>query len=257
MMFLQRFNALARPASILIVVLMAAWVLYHFAPDPSARQERRASGPLWSGDAPVETASPTDAMSPRAIAPQQFATPFAQNAAELERIAPRAPLTPQVEPETGPRPTLLHKPLVIAAGEIVFPEGGLRLKGIIVTDPDETCTSPDGQLWPCGIIARTAFRNFIGGRSLSCNLTDDRWKDILVVSCLVGRQDPAAWLASSGWVRTFVGSKYAELEQAAQKEGAGIFGNDPRGLPAVPDSNVAVSPDSVSSPTDPLPVPLR
>ncbi|MEM9107686.1 MAG: hypothetical protein AAGC96_18745, partial [Pseudomonadota bacterium] len=56
--------------------------------------------------------------SPRAIAPARFATPFAQNAVHLERIAPREPLTPVVVQETGPRPTLLHKPVVVSAGEL-------------------------------------------------------------------------------------------------------------------------------------------
>lgn len=256
-MLRSRFSGLIRPLVMLVIVLLAALALYHFAPDPSARKERNASGPLWFDDAPRGTASPSQTAAPRSIAPERFATPFAQDAAQFERIAPRAPLTPAVERDTGPRPTLLHKPLVIAAGEIVFPEGGLRLKGIIVTDPDETCASPGGALWPCGIIARTAFRNFISGRSLSCNLTEERWKEIIVVSCLVGRQDPAAWLASRGWARAFVGSKYAELEKAAQKEGTGIFGHDPRGPSSVPDGNVEVSTQRVSPPTGPLPVPFR
>ena len=127
----------------------------------------------------------------------------------------------------------------------------------MVTDPDETCTAPDGSLWPCGIIARTAFRNFISGRSLSCVLPDERWKDIVVVSCLVGKQDPAAWLASRGWARTFFGSKYEEMEREAQNESRGLYGTDPRGIAAVPDSNTDIEPDGINPGSDPLPVPLR
>ncbi|WP_136659866.1 thermonuclease family protein [Nitratireductor sp. XY-223] len=243
--------------AILIAVIAGASALYQLARDPTDSRQGKTPGAVWSGNEAGENGGVADAAAPRAIAPEQFATPFAQNAVQLERIAPRAPLTPTVERDTGPRPTLLHKPLVIAAGEIVFPEGGLRLKGIVVTDPDDICSDQDGRLWPCGIIARTAFRNFVGGRSLSCNLPEERWKEIVVVSCLVGKQDPAAWLASSGWVRTFVGSKYADLEQDAQKEAKGIFGSDPRGLASVPDSGRVVSPDGVSPLPDPLPVPLR
>lgn len=246
-----------RPVAILAIVLAVGFALYLLAPDPSGNSRGDAAGPVWSDESPNEIAGAADGAAPRAIAPEQFATPFAQNAVQLERIAPRAPLTPTVERATGPRPTLLHKPLVIAAGEIVFPEGGLRLKGIVVTDPDDTCTDQEGRLWPCGIIARTAFRNFVGGRSLSCNLPEERWREIIVVTCLVGKQDPAAWLASRGWARAFVGSRYADLGATAQKEARGIFGSDPRGASSVPDSGQSVSSDSVSPLQDPLPVPLR
>lgn len=256
-MLRPRRTRFVTPFSILAIVLAVGFALYLLAPDPSKKRPDDTAGPIWSDSEKSENADASAAAAPRAIAPEKFATPFAQNAVRLERIAPRAPLTPTVEPETGPRPTLLHKPLVIAAGEIVFPEGGLRLKGIVVTDPDDTCTDQEGRLWPCGIIARTAFRNFVGGRSLSCNLPEERWREIIVVTCLVGKQDPAAWLASSGWARTFVGSKYADLGAAAQRQAKGIFGSDPRGLSPVPDSGQTVSSDGVSPLPDPLPVPLR
>ncbi|WP_419909384.1 hypothetical protein [Hoeflea sp.] len=243
--------------AVLIVLIAGGLAILGSAPDTNTLGRKDGSEPTWSGAETDATVSATRTVAPRAIAPEQFATPFAQDAVRLERIAPRAPLTPTVERETGPRPTLLHKPLVIAAGEVVFPEGGLRLKGIVVTDPDDTCTDAEGRLWPCGIIARTAFRNFISGRSLSCILPEERWRDIVVVSCLVGKQDPAAWLASRGWARTFVGSKYADLEQTAQQEARGIYGSDPRGPSVVPDSRLEVSPDAVSPLPAPLPVPLR
>ncbi len=197
------------------------------------------------------------AKPPRAIAPARFATPFAQDAVHLERIAPREPLTPVVVRETGPRPTLLHKPVVIAAGELAFQEGSLRLKGLVVTEPEETCVTPEGALWPCGIIARTAFRNFVGGRSLSCILPNGEFTENLVVSCLVGREDPAAWLVSHGWARAFFGSNYAELQRNAEAEGLGIYGSDPRGIAAIPDSDVIIGEDGLTPVSDPLPVPLR
>ena len=194
---------------------------------------------------------------PRAIAPARFATPFAQNAVHLERIAPREPLTPVVVQETGPRPTLLHKPVVVAAGELAFQEGSLRLKGLVVTEPEETCVTPDGALWPCGIIARTAFRNFVGGRSLSCILPNGEFEENLVVSCLVGREDPAAWLVSRGWARAFFGSNYSDLQRTAEAEGIGLYGSDPRGIAAIPDSDVTIDDDGLTPVSDPLPVPLR
>ena len=195
--------------------------------------------------------------SPRAIDPTLFATPFAKNAVHLERIAPREPLTPVEVKETGPRPTLLHKPVVVAAGEMAFQEGSLRLKGLLVTEPEETCVALDGSLWPCGIVARTAFRNFVGGRSLSCMLPNGEFEENLVVSCLVGREDPAAWLVSNGWARAFFGSNYADLQRNAEAQGLGLYGADPRGGTAIPDSNVTVEVESLTPASEPLPVPLR
>jgi len=203
-----------------------------------------------SGDASGEA-------SLRSIDPTQFATPFAKNAVHLERIAPREPLTPVVVKETGPRPTLLHKPVVVAAGELAFQEGSLRLKGLLVTEPEETCIAADGSLWPCGIIARTAFRNFVGGRSLSCVLPGGEFEENLVVSCLVGREDPAAWLVSQGWARAFFGSNYADLQRNAELQGLGLHGADPRGGGTVPDSDVVIGSDSLTPVSEPLPVPLR
>lgn len=195
--------------------------------------------------------------SPRSIDPTQFATPFAKNAVHLERIAPRQPLTPVVVKDTGPRPTLLHKPVVVAAGELAFQEGSLRLKGLLVTEPEETCVALDGSLWPCGIVARTAFRNFVSGRSLSCMLPNGEFEENLVVSCLVGREDPAAWLVSQGWARSFFGSNYADLQRKAEVEGLGLHGSDPRGGGTVPDSEVVIESDSLTPVSEPLPVPLR
>ncbi|MEM6460577.1 MAG: thermonuclease family protein [Pseudomonadota bacterium] len=241
-------------AAILLVVAVAFVVLPLVFNEPNAQQGLEVGffdEPERSEDGPA----PDDA--PRAIAPARFATPFAQNAVHLERIAPRPPLTPTVERETGPRPTLLHKPLVISAGEVAFPQGTIRLKGLVVTEPDETCTAPNGDLWPCGILARTAFRNFVSGRSLSCILPQEDWSDTITVSCLVGKQDPAAWLVTRGWARAFFGSNYASLEREAQEEGRGLYGSDPRDIAAIPDSNTVIEPDGVNPGQDPLPVPLR
>ncbi|WP_368463994.1 thermonuclease family protein [Hoeflea sp. TYP-13] len=256
-MFWLKLNSVLRPAVILVLLIIGAVVLYRFVPDPASTKRMGGTEPLWTDEAPDQTAAVSSAEAPRAIEPARFATPFAQDAARLERIAPRPPLTPQLDEDTGPRPTLLHRPLVIAAGQLAFPQGEIRLKGLIVTDPDETCSSPGGLLWPCGIIARTAFRNFMGGRSLSCAVPSGEWEDPIVVTCLVGKQDPAAWLVTRGWVRTPDDSKYADFERTARDEGIGLFGEDPRGLLPVPDSQVVIAPDGVSPLPDPLPVPLR
>ena len=67
---------------------------------------------------------------------------------------------------------LVHQPVATAAG--ILQAGGVTmvLPGIDVVAVNETCTSPVGQTWPCGMAARTAFRAYLRGRALNCHLPD-------------------------------------------------------------------------------------
>lgn len=189
----------------------------------------------------IETAEPPrESLAPRAIAPEQFAIPFAENAADLERIEPRQPLTPPRP--TGPKLTRLHQPVPTAAGLVQFPDGMLRFADIEVLDPQSVCIDIAGTAWPCGLIGRTAFRNYLRGRALSCVVPESRWTETVVTRCQIGQEDPAAWLVSRGWVRAVPGSDYEPLERAAREEQKGIYGSDPRGGSPVADSGVDVAP---------------
>lgn len=166
------------------------------------------------------------ARPPRPISPKLFAQPFAQNALRLERIAPRQPLTPP-KPIT-PKRISLHQPVVSASGLITFSRGQLQLAGIVVLDALVNCTDRTGDNWPCGIIARTAFRGFLRGRTLSCIAPEGPWKQTVVSQCLVGTQDPAEWLVSHGWAQAIPGSDYVKFEQIARQDQKGVYGSDPR-----------------------------
>jgi endonuclease YncB( thermonuclease family) len=192
-----------------------------------------------AGDGSVTDSTP---HMPRPIAPKRFAQPFAEGAVQLERIAPRQPLTPPPPKDNTPKRTLLHRPVVTASGLITYKNGTLRLAGIEVVDPQEVCTDQQGIEWPCGIIARTAFRNFLRGRALSCNAPAGRWEETVTSQCIVGNQDPAVWLVSHGWVRPTAGSDYAALEQAAKDNHKGLYGSDPRNLLPVGDSGLRINP---------------
>ena len=187
----------------------------------------------------------------RQVSPGLFAAPFAENAVRLERIAPRQPLTPPKE--TGPETTLLHQPVVIAAGLVTYAKGDLQLADIEVLEPQSVCIDINGFAWPCGIIARTSFRNFMRGRAMSCVVPEGRWDEIVVSRCSVGTQDPAAWLVRSGWARALPDTEYVALEEIARNGAKGIYGSDPRNLSAVVDSGVQVQPSDVV--TEPAPQP--
>ncbi|MBW8637677.1 thermonuclease family protein [Hoeflea sp. WL0058] len=182
----------------------------------------------------------------RPISPDQFAAPFTRDSSGLERIAPRAPATTAMESETqdaGPGRTPLFRPKVVAAGLIRYDQGTLQLQGIDLVLPGDMCTAPDGSHWPCGVIARTAFRNFLRGRALSCVTPGDSWDDTLVTDCVINKQDPAAWLAGHGWAKPKpgAGAAYEDMARLARQQQRGIYGADPRKEMPDIDSRVSVT----------------
>ena len=78
----------------------------------------------------------------RHVSPELFAAPFTENAMRLERIAPRQPLTPPRK--TGPKKTLLHRPVVTAAGLVTYASGQLRLADVEVLETQTVCIDTAG-----------------------------------------------------------------------------------------------------------------
>ncbi len=240
----------------LVFILVGAIVLYQFVPD---RDAGPVAGPSEKTDAP-EPPEPlkqntVQKTGPRVIAPVQFAQPFAEHASQLERIEPRQPLTPPTPVDTTPRATLLHRPKVVAAGMVSYKQGVLTFEDIDPVRPEEMCDGPTGDPWPCGIIARTAFRNFLRGRALACVVSQGQWDDGVVASCLVGKQDPAAWLVSHGWSRASRQSTYGKMHAEARAQSKGLYGGDPRQPLDLIDSQIepAIGLDDTESVVSPAP----
>lgn len=177
-------------------------------------------------------ASPED-NSVRDIAPEQFGLPEEVTAKPLERIEARQPLSdPVAKPERVP--SVLRHPVALAAGLIQF-DGNrlLQLDGLVSQAAERTCDAT-GKSWPCGMVARTAFRNFLRARALLCNVPKDGWKGTLTTTCTVNSADPAAWLAENGWAEVPAGSPLEDRVEAAKKSRLGFFGDDPRDFSATP-----------------------
>jgi len=185
-------------------------------------------------DAPELNSEPTPSLAPepqrvRPVAPDVVAAPPVEPQA-LQRIAPRDPLSPlgraPTRADLPPRKTLLHRPHAIEAG--VFHSMGhtVRLAGVEPTDDDEACVS-DGVSWPCGVHARTAFRNWLRGRALACVVPALPGRETVVSECALGKQDPAVWLVSFGWARATPGGPYTDMEAQARLAQRGLFGPAP------------------------------
>ena len=193
------------------------------AQPPVAAGEEVAALPGSPPPAPVAPRVRT--VSPSLVAPP----PVARET--LVRVAPREPLSPlgQVDRHgaEGPKPTLLHRPVIEAAGRFSSMGHTVRLAGIEPLAPDETCGA-GRQEWNCGRHARTAFRYYVRGRAMSCTLPEDTADGVLELSCRLGRADPALWLVRQGWARAAEGGPYESAAEEARSAGRGIFG-PPRG----------------------------
>lgn len=199
------------------------------APTPAATRApppRQEAAPV---PAPAETEVKVEAAarSPR----DSFAVPpYAREDTELVRVAPRPPLTPPAPESDGLEAgsTLLHKPVALSAGALSFSGRRLELEGIEPLPAERMCEDRAGGRWPCGMIARTAFRNYLRGRSLDCTVPDGNWRETVRAACLLAGEDIARWLVVNGWAAAAEGSPYADAARTARQEGRGMHGADPR-----------------------------
>ncbi|MEO3386363.1 thermonuclease family protein [Mesorhizobium sp. CAU 1741] len=172
----------------------------------------------------------------RPVAPDIVAVPNVDRQS-LERVEQRQPLSPiglAEDPTKGPpREEILHRPVATAAGAFEAMGYRVALEGIDVTAADEVCGPEE---WPCGVHARTAFRNWLRGRALTCVVPRVAPDDVVVAKCARAAQDPAEWLVSQGWARATAAGPYAEIGSQARADRRGLFGPAPA-APAPPPSS--------------------
>jgi endonuclease YncB( thermonuclease family) len=180
--------------------------------------------------APTAPESPERSRSARPVAPDVVAVPPVVPET-LERVEPRTPLSPlglaTRQADLPPRPTLLPRPHAVAAGRFHSRGHVVTLAGIEIVEAEEKCG--EGQeSWPCGTMARTAFRNWLRGRALSCVVPVSPVPGEVVTPCTLGRQDAGEWLVRQGWAHAVAGGPYEEAEAEAREAGRGLHGGRPQ-----------------------------
>ncbi|WP_343316024.1 thermonuclease family protein [Brucella sp. BE17] len=190
---------------------------------------------------------------------------------ELQREAPRPPLS-DLGLATAPKPRepqapampvsqdegmqLLQRPVAIAAGRLESQGRIIDLEGIEVLPVEENCRASDGNNWPCGMQARTAFRQWLRSRAVMCRLPQSDSGAAVATRCMIGNEDAAAWLVTNGWARAVGGGAYEESGRSAEQAQRGVYGRKPAAnFPdfssesgAFPDSAPSLSPELLPLP---------
>ena len=208
----------------------------------------------------------------RQVDPDAF-VPSGNDNVPLERVEPRQPLSAggQVLPPAPPtatapappptpvdstaKPALLYRPVATAAGTIEASGYRIALDGIEAVPPEETCNTGGDATWPCGMAARTAFRNWLRSRAVECNVPGQPPDEVIATQCKLGNTDLAEWLVQNGWARAKDGTSMADRMKKAEEAKLGIFGSPPAALPATANLPIPSFSDTPEPPSEPLPAP--
>lgn len=212
-------------------------------PKPAVEEAAAPTQPAPAKIAAVE--QPRDDMAVRRLPQAQAAAPemaveepVKANPGEFERIEARPPLsefyTPEAQkpvikppPDEKWRMTRMFNPVANAAGRIEVKGHRLALAGLEPLGVGERCTW-NGVDWPCGTVARTAFRQWLRARAVQCKVPPTPKSEEITSECQVGKADIGEWLVSRGWARSVPGGPYAEYEKWAKTSRIGIYGAPPR-----------------------------
>ncbi|KQR77847.1 hypothetical protein [Rhizobium sp. Leaf341] len=154
--------------------------------------------PATDGDIPADPGMEAMPLTPDAPLPDNGP---AQNTIPEPPAVDTAPLAPSSPVPTEPaklEETILRHPVALTAGLVQFDGRTILLAGLKPQSADRICTATGGD-WPCGTVARTAFRNFIRARAFTCETPADAGDGVMQARCRIGTDDPALWLARNGW----------------------------------------------------------
>ena len=187
----------------------------------------------------LASAAPAPAGEVRVItAPGLTPAPsFETTPQRVERPRPVTPTAPIADRRLGP--------VVVESGERIRARRlAIRLPGVAAVGLDESCRDAAGVEWPCGRRALAGLRALLRLRPVTCPLPADARSGDFEASCAFGPgRDLGEAFVASGWARAD-GGTYAAAEEAAKRDGRGIWGPAPTATAALPD---------VAAPTETLP----
>jgi endonuclease YncB( thermonuclease family) len=111
----------------------------------------------------------------------------------------------------------------------------IRLFAIDAVESRQSCTTFQGQRWPCGREAAFALADHIAGKTVTCQPIDQDRYGRIVARCYIDDQDIAAWSVAHGWSLAWsrYSTEYLPLQRSAKSLGLGIWSGtfeDPKSL---------------------------
>ncbi len=162
----------------------------------------------------------------RNVTPKKILPAPNPNELLVERLPPKL-ISPK--PPRPPEPVSWNRAEVTSSGVLRSGRTTIRLAGIDPLEVGEKCTDGNGNVWPCGMFARTAFRQFVRGRPLECNPVDDNNAKVITTNCTLAGFDMSAWLVWQGWAEP-IGDRYAEDLKKAKSNNFGKWSERAPGL---------------------------
>ena len=122
--------------------------------------------------------------------------------------------------------TLVGRASVVDGDTLEIRGERVRLWGIDAPESAQTCLDEAGRPWPCGRRAAFALADFLGQRTVSCQVRErDRYGRAVAV-CSVGSVEINRWLVAEGWALAYVqygGSVYLDAQRQAQAARKGVW----------------------------------
>ena len=119
-------------------------------------------------------------------------------------------------------------PMILDAGRMMLDGHTVELWGINMLAGDQLCWQGD-QSWSCGEEALTAYKHFVEGQLVGCEIKEARNDGLTIAQCVTQgaeKQDIARHLIVKGWAfaqRDVSGNFYALDEDNARKNRLGIW----------------------------------
>lgn len=205
--------------------------------------------------------TPTPAEPPRAETPRPVEAsasgvrtvtgpgiaPLPPAAAPPVRIEPPKPPPPPAAPIRPRRlmPVVMEDTATFTSGDL-----RVRLPGVAVIGPEETCRDKAGTVWPCGRRALAGVRAVVRGKAVDCPLPEKVRRGDFVADCAVGGADLAERLVASGWARALDREgRLVEAERAAEQKGLGLHAPvAPQAVDMLPAPADRPPPDTTTAP---------
>ena len=93
---------------------------------------------------------------------------------------------------------IVGRAIVVDGDTLKIGETRIRLFGIDAPEQDQTCVSPDGDEWPCGLWVTEQVVALVHGRKVSCTPRDIDQYGRVVARCTLNNVDVGQELVSSG-----------------------------------------------------------